>query len=98
VPEVLLYLSHVLLHLQVALAAQLEPVVGSLIGWAAGVVAGPGWGTYVGGACVIVATCVVTHHSTVRERRQAQRQTVSVQLEKVMGSNAQVGRALPGCA
>ncbi|KAG2485643.1 hypothetical protein HYH03_015615 [Edaphochlamys debaryana] len=54
--------------LTVALAFQMEPLVGSLIGWAAGVMAAPGPLTYWGGILVLAATVMVTWASTARER------------------------------
>lgn len=68
---------------QVSLAFQLEPLVGSLIGWAAGVVDAPGWATYVGGAIVLAATCVVTYFSTQRELREEKRGVAALELENV---------------
>ncbi len=63
--------------LTVALAFQMEPLVGSVIGWAAGVMRPPGALTYVGGALVVGATVWVTVASTRREQQ-----------EKVMGAGA----------
>ncbi|GIM12972.1 hypothetical protein Vretimale_16154 [Volvox reticuliferus] len=56
--------------LTVALAFQLEPLVGSVIGWAAGVMQPPGGLTYGGGMLVIAATVWVTLASTARERAE----------------------------
>lgn len=52
--------------LSVALAFQLEPLVGSVIGWAVGLVVQPGWGTWVGGGMLLVATGAVTAASNQR--------------------------------
>jgi hypothetical protein len=38
----------------------MEPVVGSVMGWAAGFVSAPDWRTYLGGAAVLLAAGVVT--------------------------------------
>ncbi|GIL68446.1 hypothetical protein Vafri_21721 [Volvox africanus] len=54
--------------LTVALAFQMEPLIGSVIGWAAGVLQPPGGLTYCGGMLVIAATVWVTLASTARER------------------------------
>lgn len=56
--------------LTVALAFQMEPLVGSVIGWAAGVMSPPGALTYGGGALVVVATIFVTIASADRERQE----------------------------
>lgn len=66
--------------LTVALAFQMEPLVGSVIGWAAGVMRPPGALTYVGGALVVGATVWVTVASTRREQQ-----------EKVVGAEAEGG-------
>ena len=63
-PPLLLTLPHLacryLTPLSVALAVQLEPLVGSLIGWMAGLVPAPGWADYVGGVAVLLAAGMVT--------------------------------------
>ncbi|GLC33755.1 hypothetical protein PLESTM_000107800 [Pleodorina starrii] len=60
--------------LTVALAFQMEPLVGSLIGWGAGVMTAPGGATYGGGALVVAATVWVTLASAARERAEQQQQ------------------------
>ena len=60
---VLKYLS----SLTVALAVQLEPLLGPCIGYALGVMAPPGVYTYAGGAVVLVATVWVSFASAKRE-------------------------------
>ena len=54
--------------LTVSLAIQLEPLFGSLIGWALGVATAPGAATWAGGAAVLAATAVVL---VAAARRQA---------------------------
>ena len=72
--------------LSVALAFQLEPLVGSLIGWAMGLVPRPGWGTWVGGGALLVATGVVTAASARRGQGEDERQERGreVELEGLM--------------
>lgn len=68
---------------QVSLAFQLEPLIGSFIGWIAGVSPAPGWATYVGGCMVLAATCVVTYYSSQRELRQERKGVAALELENV---------------
>ncbi|GAX80418.1 hypothetical protein CEUSTIGMA_g7857.t1 [Chlamydomonas eustigma] len=56
--------------LTLTLAMQMEPLVGSLMGWMAGFVSAPNWRTYLGGAAVLVAAGVVTVASSKREEKQ----------------------------
>lgn len=69
--------------LQIGLACSLEPAIGSLIGWAAGVMAAPGAFTYVGGAVVLGATIWVTVATAEREQRQQAKVAGLDTLEKV---------------
>lgn len=57
--------------LLISLACNMEPLIGSLLGWALGLVAPPGAWTYVGGGLVLASTCVVSLASHCREKRQA---------------------------
>ncbi len=68
---------------QVSLAFQLEPAFGTLLGWMSGVVAAPGWATWVGGLIVFGATCAVTVASTRREARKEAKGQAVVELENV---------------
>ncbi|KAL4448195.1 hypothetical protein ABPG75_005414 [Micractinium tetrahymenae] len=56
--------------LVISLCCNLEPLIGSLLGWAAGVVSPPGAMTYVGGALIMASTFVVSYASHVREKQQ----------------------------
>ncbi len=69
--------------LTVALAFQMEPLVGSVIGWAAGVMAPPGALTYGGGALVVAATIWVTVASAERERGEAAAKAAAAKQELV---------------
>lgn len=57
--------------LVISLPCNLEPLIGSLLGWAAGVVSPPGGLTYAGGALVVASTLVVSYASHMREKRQS---------------------------
>lgn len=59
--------------LVISLSCNLEPLIGSLLGWAAGVVAPPGSMTYVGGALVMASTFAVSYAAHMREKRQSTR-------------------------
>ncbi|KAG2435052.1 hypothetical protein HYH02_012049 [Chlamydomonas schloesseri] len=69
--------------LTVALAFQMEPLVGSVIGWAAGVMAPPGALTYGGGALVVAATIWVTVASAERERAEEAAKAAAAKQELV---------------
>ncbi len=55
----------------VTLALNLEPLIGSIIGFLMGVASPPGVWTYAGGACLLVATAVVSIAADRRERAAA---------------------------
>jgi hypothetical protein len=57
--------------LVVTLALNLEPLIGSIIGFLMGVASPPGVWTYAGGACLLVATAVVSIAADRRERAAA---------------------------
>ncbi len=57
--------------LVLSLAQTLDPPIGSLLGWAAGVMAAPGTMTYLGGAVLLGATVGVTLAGAARRRREA---------------------------
>ena len=46
--------------LVITLGCNMEPLIGSLLGWAAGVMDAPHSWTYVGGALVLASTVAVT--------------------------------------
>jgi len=81
--------------LTVSLAFQLEPLVGTLIGWAAGVAPAPGWSTYVGGAVVLASTCAVTYAATQRELREERKGVAALELENVFTSEEGEAMLLP---
>jgi drug/metabolite transporter (DMT)-like permease len=54
--------------LVITLALNLEPVLGSLFGWAVGVAALPGPWTAVGGVAMLLATMVVSSAAAAREQ------------------------------
>lgn len=58
----------------ISLACNLEPLIGSLLGYAAGVVPPPGAWTYLGGALIMLSTAVVSLASHRREQRQRQQE------------------------
>ncbi len=43
----------------ITLACTCEPLIGSLVGWAAGVTGAPGWRTYLGGLILLASTMLV---------------------------------------
>ncbi|KAL4418952.1 hypothetical protein ABPG77_001774 [Micractinium sp. CCAP 211/92] len=55
--------------LVISLSCNLEPLIGSLLGWAAGVVSPPSAMTYVGGALVMASTFVVSYAAHMREKQ-----------------------------
>lgn len=57
--------------LTIGLGISLEPIVGSLIGWALGVSGPPGLFTLAGGAMVLAATIVVTFAAGRRDTAEA---------------------------
>lgn len=71
VPSGLNTLLRHLTPLTIGLGISLEPLVGSLIGWALGVAGAPGPFTLGGGAMVLAATIVVTFASGQREAAAA---------------------------
>mmetsp|Transcript_15190 Transcript_15190/g.26341 ORF Transcript_15190/g.26341 Transcript_15190/m.26341 type:complete len:442 (+) Transcript_15190:67-1392(+) len=70
--------------LTIALAFQLEPLVGTLIGFALGVVDAPGLATWIGGLVVLLATCWVTSSTVKREATEMQRGLAVLELGHVM--------------
>lgn len=66
-------LNTLLKHLDpliISLACNLEPLIGSLLGYAAGVVPRPGPWTWAGGGLLMVSTAVVSLASHRREQRE----------------------------
>jgi drug/metabolite transporter (DMT)-like permease len=55
--------------LVIALSLTLEPVFGSIIGWALGFANPPSWLTYFGGLVLLTATLLVTFASHRRQLR-----------------------------
>ena len=55
----------------VTLALTTEPLIGSLVGWGAGVTAAPGVWTYLGGLVLIAATMVVVRAEEMRKQAAA---------------------------
>jgi hypothetical protein len=53
----------------VSLALTLEPLFGSLLGWALGVAGAPGWRTFVGGAALVAAVGFVVVASSRRAEK-----------------------------
>ncbi|MEW5305400.1 MAG: hypothetical protein WDW36_007940 [Sanguina aurantia] len=76
----LAYLSPLVL----ALTMQLEPLLGSLMGWAGGVMLAPGLLTYLGGGVVLLATGIVTAAATKREMREERRKAASLAVLQLM--------------
>lgn len=60
--------------LSVSLAVQLEPPLGSLLGWLAGVSAAPGPFTWLGGAIILAATAWATVAQARRQRAEQEGQ------------------------
>lgn len=69
--------------LMVSLAIQLEPMLGSVIGWLLGVMTAPGTFTYLGGAIVLVSTVIVTVSTARREAKQNSKLHGSIALAEV---------------
>lgn len=66
--------------LAVALATQLEPLVGSLLGWVLGMMGPPGPWTWAGGATVFFATVMVTVAGSVRKSGEESKRAASLAL------------------
>lgn len=74
------YLTPLLL----ALTLQLEPLLGSVMGWFAGVTAAPGPLTFAGGALVLVAAVLVTAATARREQREERRREAALAVQQLM--------------
>ena len=79
----------------ISLACNMEPLLGSLMGWAAGVLTAPGAWTYVGGGLVLASTATVSIASHRREKRQASKEAASRAIQHILsgGSDAEAGAA-----
>lgn len=78
----------------ISLACNLEPLLGSLMGWLAGIVALPGPWTWVGGALVLASTATVSLASHRREQRQASRAVATAALQRILsGEGIEVAEA-----
>lgn len=71
--------------LVISLACNLEPLIGSLFGCAAGVVSPPGTWTWIGGSLVIASTAVVSLASHRRQQRQASRAAAAAAMQRSLG-------------
>lgn len=76
--------------LVISLACNLEPLLGSLFGWAAGVVAAPGPWTFVGGSLVMLSTAVVSLASHRREQQQASREAASRAIQRILSGDGEM--------
>ena len=84
----------VLAHLSplvISLACNMEPLIGSLLGWAARVVAPPGAWTWVGGALVLASTALVSVAQHRREARERERGLTSAALDRAFSMGGQDG-------
>lgn len=77
--------------LVLTLAQTLDPVIGSLLGWAFGLMAAPGLLTYIGGAVLLAATVFVTLAGAQRRKLEAD----AAAAEKACADDTTV-RLLPG--
>ena len=71
----------------ITLALNFEPLVGGLMGWAAGVSAPPGPWTYVGGALLMASTVWVTVASNRREREREGRERARQAIGRIFSSD-----------
>jgi hypothetical protein len=71
----------------ISLACNMEPLIGSLLGWAVGVVTAPGAWTYAGGSLVMASTLVVSLASHRREQQAASRQKAAAQVHRILGGS-----------
>ena len=71
----------------ISLACNMEPLIGSLLGWAAGVVTAPGAWTYAGGGLVMASTLMVSLASHRREQQAASRQKAAAQVHRILGGS-----------
>lgn len=78
--------------LVLTLAQTLDPVIGSLLGWAFGLMAAPGLLTYAGGAVLLAATVFVTLAGAQRRKLEAE----SAAAEKANADDDRIARLLPG--
>eukprot|EP00887_Chlorella_sp_A99_P004332 scaffold15.g4332.t1 len=79
--------------LVISLACNLEPLIGSLLGWAAGVASTPGPWTYCGGALIMGSTALVSVASSRREKAEAAREAVRLALERALAQPLQPSEA-----
>lgn len=79
-------------------ACNLEPLLGSLLGWAVGVVTAPGPWTYVGGALVLASTATVSIASHRREKRQASKEAASRAIQRILSSGSDAEAAEAGAS
>ncbi|PRW45144.1 Permeases of the drug metabolite transporter family permease component [Chlorella sorokiniana] len=80
----------------ISLACNLEPLLGSLLGWAVGVVTAPGPWTYVGGALVLASTATVSIASHRREKKQASKAAASRAIQRILSSSSNAEAAEAG--
>ena len=78
----------------ISLACNMEPLIGSLLGWGAGVVSAPGAWTYVGGGLVMASTLVVSLASHRREQQAASRQKAAAKVRRILGGSGASGDGL----
>lgn len=77
-------------------ACNLEPLLGSLLGWAVGVVTAPGPWTYVGGVLVLASTATVSIASHQREKRQASKEAASRAIQRILSCGSDEEAAAAG--
>jgi drug/metabolite transporter (DMT)-like permease len=75
----------------VALAFQLEPLVGSVIGYVFGVMHAPGVFTYIGGSIVLAATVAVSVSANYRKRMTEGKKLAAMALTQVFDAEPRIG-------
>jgi hypothetical protein len=70
--------------LVISLACNMEPVLGSLLGWAVGLPVRPSLGTLAGGALIMLCTVFVTVSSHRREQEEAHRAAAAAKIRRIM--------------
>eukprot|EP00887_Chlorella_sp_A99_P004149 scaffold23.g4149.t1 len=79
--------------LVISLACNLEPLIGSLLGWAVGVASTPGPWTYCDGALIMGSTALVSVASSRREKAEAAREAARLALERALAPPPQPAEA-----